>query len=79
MVMTAASSVGPWAPRPAAVHAVTAGLRLYSDVFVPADECAFGEVRNAALRDAAFRDELQDNRGLPSAPRGVPMEYSAPN
>ena len=27
------------------------GLRLYSDVLVPVDECTFGEVRDAALRN----------------------------
>ena len=27
------------------------GIRLYSDVPIPADECAFDEVRDATLRD----------------------------
>ena len=43
------------------------GLQLYSDVHVPAGECAFGEVR-----DAALRDELRDHQGLPCAPGSIP-------
>lgn len=36
------------------------GLLLYSDALVPTDECAFNEVR-----DAALRDKLRGHRGLP--------------
>ena len=118
-VMAAASITGPWAPLPAAVHAVEAaalrgdssesallapfaeyellgadahwkplagslaslasampggngdGLRLYSDVLVPADECTSDEVR-----DATLRDELRDHQGLPCAPSSAPEDTS---
>ena len=50
------------------------GLRLYNDVPIPADECTFGEVR-----DAAFRDEPRDHRGPPCAPSSFPNEYFAPH
>ena len=50
------------------------GLQLYSDVLVPADECTFDEVR-----DAALRDELRDHQGLPCAPSSIPDEYFAPD
>ena len=50
------------------------GLRLYSDAPVPAEECAFNEVRSAA-----FRDDLRDHRGLPCTPGSVPKEYFAPH
>ena len=43
------------------------GLRLYSDILVLAGECAFGEIR-----DAALRDELRDHRSPPCAPSSVP-------
>ena len=45
------------------------GLQLQSDVLVPADECTFDEVR-----DAALRDKLRVHRGLPCAPDSVPEE-----
>ena len=38
-----------------------------------ASECAFDEVRSAAVRD-----ELRDHRGLPCAPGCVPKDYFAP-
>ena len=47
------------------------GLQLYSDVLVPADECTFDEVR-----DAALRDELRDHQGLPCAPSSAPEDTS---
>ena len=50
------------------------GLRLYSDVLAPAGECAFGEVR-----DAALREEIRDHRGLPCAPSSTPEVYIAPD
>ena len=50
------------------------GLRMYSDVLVPADECTFDEVREAALRD-----ELRDHRGPTCAPSSAPKEHFAPH
>ena len=48
-------------------------FRLYSDVLVPAGECAFEETRSAA-----FRDELRDHLGQPCAPGSVLTGYFAP-
>ena len=45
------------------------GLRLYSVVLVPAGECAFDEVR-----DAALRDDLRIHQGLPCTPGSIPKE-----
>ena len=47
---------------------------MYSGVLAHADECAFGEVR-----DAALRDELRDHRSLACGPSSIPKEYFAPD